>query len=140
MYIFGIDIPLVEIILALGVIGIILLLEITIVLLLITYLMKRSRNLEGKIGGLITALASLNKAELKELDKIRRLEETEKGIISRLRKVRILKITKPAKKRKAPVRKITPKQRKKLYETFVSKPRKSKVLEAVDKFLKGWKK
>jgi hypothetical protein len=74
MYIFGIDIPLVEIILAVGVIGIILLLEITVVLLLISYHLKNSKKLEDKVGFLLNALSSLNKAELQELQKIKEIK------------------------------------------------------------------
>ena len=107
MYIFGVDIPIVEVIFAVGVVGIILLLEITIVLILITYHMRNSRRIEDKIVTLITALASLNKAELKELGKIKTLEAKEKDIVGRLRKT--LKKLK-RKKKKPLLKKPVPEQ------------------------------
>ena len=47
MYIFGVDIPLVELILGIIVVSAIILLEITAILILITYHMKNSKRLEN---------------------------------------------------------------------------------------------
>ena len=68
MFVFGIDIPLVELVFAAGVISIIILLEITAVLVLITYHMKNSRKLEAKLGLIVPKLMQLESKELKELE------------------------------------------------------------------------
>ena len=132
MYVFGVDIPLIELILAVGVVGVIILLEITIILILITFHMKNSKKLENQIGVLISKLMTLEGQELKEIDKLHDLAKQEKGILSRLKKFGF--------KAKKPEKPLTPKQRKKLYKQM-SKPKKKNVLiDSVDKFLKRWKK
>jgi hypothetical protein len=133
MYIFGVDIPVVEVVFAIGIIGIILLLEITVLLILITYHMKSSRRLEDQIGRLMGTMTRLNKEEIKELDKIRAIEKEERSILSRLKGGRLFKPAKAAKE-------ISPKERKKMYKQFAKKKPKNKILERVDKFLKGLRK
>jgi hypothetical protein len=88
MYILGVDIPLVELILAVGVIGIIILLEITIILLMITYHMKNSKKLELEIAKLVDALTILNQQEFRELQKIKSLGEQELTLTDKLRHIR----------------------------------------------------
>jgi hypothetical protein len=88
MYILGVDIPLVELILAIGIIGVIILLEITIILLLITYHMKNSRKLESEISKLVDALTVLNRQEFKELETIRSIEGQEKNLADKLKGIR----------------------------------------------------
>ena len=133
MYIFGIDIPLIELMLAVGVIGIIILVEITIILILITFHMKNSKRLESQIGILISKLMKLEGQELKEIGNLQDLTKQEKGIIARLKKIRV----RPEKKHE---KALTPKQRKRLYKDIVKKKKKNVLLENVDKFLERWKK
>ncbi len=135
MYVFGIDIPLIELIIALGVVGVIILLEITILLVLISYHMKNSRKLEGQIGRLLHALTKLNKEELVELEKIRKMEDQEERIVSGLKR---FKTAKPEKVSHA-AGKLSPRARKKLYKTM-SKSKKNIIVDTVDKFLGRWKK
>jgi len=139
MYVFGVDIPVVEVIFAVGIVGIIVLIEITFVLILITYHMRNSRRLESKVGELVNTLASLNKSEIKELDRIQRIEGEEEGIVGRLRKIKVFQLKQQAVKKKAPVHELTPEQRKKMFKHIVKEKKKNKLLETVDNFLKGWK-
>ena len=128
MYIFGVDIPLVEVILGVGVIGIIILLEITIILILISYHMKNSKRLESEIGRLTATLMRLQGKELREIDKLVQLEEKEENIIARLGKG-----GKPAKTRRRFVFKVErPKP--------VKKKPVNNLLKRVDSFIKGLRK
>ena len=136
MYIFGIDIPLVELLFALAIIGAIILIEIAVVLILITYHMKNSKKLEEQIENLIHALTVLNKEEANELDKLKEIKKEEASFIQRLRLKRAVK---KQVKKKASVKEMTPNERKKMYKQFTKK-KKNKVLETVDKFLRRWKK
>ena len=134
MYVLGVDIPLVELIIGVGIIGVIILLEITIILVLITRNMKNSKKLETQIGELITKLMRLEGQELKEIEKLHDLTQEEKSLISRIKKLGV----KPEKK---PEKALTPAQRKKLYKQMTKKTKKKNVLlESVDNFLKRWKK
>lgn len=135
MWIFGIDIPLVELILALGIIGIIILIELIIILILISFHMRNSKRLESEIGRLSSTLMELQGRELKEIDKLQKLEETEKGLITRLRKIGGV-----PKKMVPVVKGLGPKERKKLYKEIVKKKKRNKLLEKIDKFLARWKK
>jgi len=84
----GIDIPLTELLFAIGVIGIIVLVEIMVVLLLITYHMRNTKKLGEQIGRLISALAALNKDEFKELNKVREMQKAEESILSKIKKLK----------------------------------------------------
>ncbi|MBD3248810.1 hypothetical protein GF336_02080 [Candidatus Woesearchaeota archaeon] len=76
MYVFGVDIPLVELLFALGIFSILILLEITVVLILITYQMRNSKKLEAEINNLTKTLLKLEDKELKELDKLAGLRKS----------------------------------------------------------------
>ena len=130
MYIFGVDIPLVEVLLAVGIIGLIILIEITIILVMISYHMRNSKKLESQMGRLSSTLLKLESKELKEIDKLEKLEETEKDIIKGLKKL------KPESK-KGP--KLTHQERKKLYNQIVEEKPKNSIIEKVDEFLQRWK-
>ena len=132
MFVFGIDIPLVEFVFAAGVISIIILLEITAVLVLITYHMKNSRKLEAKLGLIVPKLMQLESKELKELEKLADLIHKEQGMVSRI---------KTKKSHRSKVHKsLTLKQREKLYEDMHKEDKGESVLEKVDKFIRGIKK
>ena len=73
MFVFGIDIPLVELIFAFTIIAIIILIEITIILLLMAYQMKNSRKLGSQIKALSNKLMRLEGKELAEIDRLRDL-------------------------------------------------------------------
>jgi len=78
MYAFGIDIPLVEIIIGVMLISLIMLIEITIILILITFHMRNSKKLENEIGRLSTTLMRLQGRELKEIAKLQKMTDTGK--------------------------------------------------------------
>jgi len=82
MYVFGIEIPLVEIVIALGIIGIIILFEISVVLILITYHLKNSKRLEAEMGRLTHTLMRLQGKELKGLEELKKIKGTKKAIKS----------------------------------------------------------
>lgn len=179
MYVFGIEIPLVEVILAMGVIGLIILFEVAVVLLLITYLMKRSKKLEDRIGMLVDSLVSLNKEELKELQKIYDLEGKkevkkyplvesserkpsktsfftfarffkkgikEKNVVRvkpqmRMSKSKVQKmLSKVFGKARAKTKRVTAKEKRKLYATFVENKDKNRLFRALNKIVKKIKK
>ena len=78
MYIFGLDIPVVEITLLVGVIGIILAVEIIVALLLIIYHMRNTKRLEDKINALVDKLVKLESQELKELSQLEDIDKKRK--------------------------------------------------------------
>ena len=84
MYIFGIDIPLLELVLALGFISIVILIELIAILVMISFHMKHSKKLEEEIGKLSYILLNLQKEEYNELDRLGDLTEKEQGIIENL--------------------------------------------------------
>lgn len=88
MYTFGVDIPLVELFFGFFVVGIIVLIEITIILILITYQLRNSKRLGGEIRRLSHTLMRLEDKELKELVKLSKLEDKELAEIEKLKKLR----------------------------------------------------
>lgn len=58
MYVFGFDIPLVELIFVLAIIIIIILLEITAILILMSYYMKTAKKLSSEIKELTEAIGT----------------------------------------------------------------------------------
>ena len=72
MLIFGIDVPLVEIILTLGVIIFILFVEAVIVISLLIKQLQRTRQLSELIERLSEVILSIKKAEIEELDSLRK--------------------------------------------------------------------
>lgn len=88
MYIFGVDIPLVELFFGVYIIGVIILIEITIILIMITYQMRTSRQLSGDIRRLSHTLMRLENKEMNELVKLSKLEDKELEEIDRLKKLR----------------------------------------------------
>jgi hypothetical protein len=88
MYTFGVDIPLVELFFGFFVIGIIVLVEITFILILITYQLRNSKKLGGEIRRLSHTLMRLEDKELKGLAKLNKLEDKEIAEIEKLRKLK----------------------------------------------------
>ena len=86
MYLFGVDVPLVEVMFAFTVIAMIILIEITIILIMLSYQIKASKKLGKNIRRLSYTLLKLEDKELAELDKLGRLEEKERSIIESLAK------------------------------------------------------
>jgi hypothetical protein len=72
MLIFGIDIPLVEIILVLGVITFLLLMEALVVIIMLTKQINKTKNLSQLVEKLSETLLEIKKAEIDELDKLKR--------------------------------------------------------------------
>ena len=72
MLVFGIDIPLVEVIFALAIIIFILLVESIVIISLLIKQMNKSKKLGTLIEQLSETLLQIIKAEIEELDKIKR--------------------------------------------------------------------
>jgi hypothetical protein len=72
MLVFGIDIPLVEVIFALAIIIFILLVESIVIISLLIKQMNKSKKLGSLIEQLSETLLQIKKAEIEELDKIKR--------------------------------------------------------------------
>jgi len=71
MLVFGIDIPLVEVILALAIILFLLLIEAIVVIALMVKQLNKTKNLSELTEKMTEALLSIKKAEIEELDKLR---------------------------------------------------------------------
>ncbi len=141
MYVFGVDIPLVELLFALVIFGAFILLEITVVLILITYQMKNSKRLESEITKLTKTLLLLEDRELKEIDKLADLEESERKTISKL-KGKVEPNKKQKEKPKEEKKGLSKEERKELYKELTKRKSKKSdgLLKKVDQFLKRWKK
>lgn len=72
MLLFGVDVPLIEIIFALAVIMFILLLEMIVVIALLLKEMQKTKHLAELVEKLSETILSIKKAEIEELDKIRK--------------------------------------------------------------------
>jgi len=72
MLIFGVDVPLVEIILTLGIIVFILFVEAVIVISLLVKQLQRTKQLGEMIEKLSETILSIKKAEIDELDSLRK--------------------------------------------------------------------
>lgn len=127
MYIFGIDIPMIEILLGLGFISIIILVELIAILVIMSFHMKRSKRLEEEIIRLTDTLMTLQSKEYRAISKLRDMSRKEEGIIYNLRTLK----GKPfAGAIREPV---------KLKQGKHGEPKKS-VLQKVDDLLKGIRK
>lgn len=71
MLAFGVDIPLVEIILIFGIVIFILLVESIIIIILLVKQLQKTKNVSVLIEKLSQTLLELKKAEIDELDKLR---------------------------------------------------------------------
>ncbi|MBI2125298.1 hypothetical protein HYU08_01960 [Candidatus Woesearchaeota archaeon] len=72
MLVFGVDIPLVEIILIFGVVIFILLIESVIIIALLVKQLQKTKNVGVLLEKLSQTLLEIKKAEIDELDRLRR--------------------------------------------------------------------
>jgi len=72
MLAFGVDIPIVEIILIFGIVVFILLIESVIIIGLLVKQLQKTRNVGQLLERLSQTLLEIKKAEIDELDKLRR--------------------------------------------------------------------
>jgi hypothetical protein len=70
--IFGVDIPLIEIIIALGIIQILVLVEAAVVIILLIKHMNQSKKQSELMNNLSKTLVEIKRLEIKELDKLRK--------------------------------------------------------------------
>jgi hypothetical protein len=72
MLVFGVDIPLVEVVISLSVIIIIVLIEVIIIVSLMLKQMNKSKELTQLLENLSETILSIKKVEIEELDKLRK--------------------------------------------------------------------
>lgn len=72
MLVFGVDIPLVEVILVLAIVIFILLVESIVIIALLVKQLQKTRNVSVLLEKLSQILLEIKKAEIDELDKLRR--------------------------------------------------------------------
>ena len=84
VYVGGVEIPLVELFLGIGVISIIILIELIAILILMSFHMKTARRLEEEMGKLTHALLTVQGKEYAELATLKELEMRQENLISRL--------------------------------------------------------
>lgn len=72
MLVFGVDVPLIEVILALAIISFILLIEALIVIAMLIKNMNKTKQLNELVSKLSETILAIKKAEIEELDKLKR--------------------------------------------------------------------
>ncbi len=72
MLLFGVDVPLVEVILAFAILIFILFIETVVVLILLIRQMGKTKKLGDLIGHLSETVLSIKKKEIEELDKLKK--------------------------------------------------------------------
>jgi len=72
MLVFGVDVPLIEVILAFALVTFILLVEAVMVIVLLIKQMNKTKKLSGLVEDLSGTILEIKKAEIEELDRIRK--------------------------------------------------------------------
>ena len=72
MLVFGVDIPLIEVVFALAMIGFIILVEIIIVVVLLMKNLNKAKELGDTLNQLAKVLLSVKKEEIKEIERLKR--------------------------------------------------------------------
>jgi len=72
MLVFGVDIPLIEVVFALALISFVILVEIIVVVILLMQNLNRSKDLSDTLVKLAQILLDVKKEELKEIEKLKR--------------------------------------------------------------------
>ncbi len=86
VYFAGVDVPLTELIIAIGVVAIIILFEIIVVLVMINYNLRSSKRIEEQIRRLSASLMQLENKEFRELEKIEKIEGKKLALLPKLKK------------------------------------------------------
>ncbi len=72
MLVFGVDIPLIEVVFALAMVGFIILVEIIIVVVLLMKNLNKAKELGDTLNKLAQVLLSVKKEEIKEIERLKR--------------------------------------------------------------------
>jgi len=72
MLVFGVDIPLIEVVFALALIGFIILVEIIIVVVLLMKNLNKAKELGDTLNKLAQVLLSVKKEEIREIERLKR--------------------------------------------------------------------
>lgn len=137
VYVGGVEVPLVELFLGIGVISVIILIELIAILVLISFNMKRSKVLEEEMGKLTHALLTVQGKEYAELAKLKELERKQESIITRLGLKKIALAKKEHEKEKKNKRVTVSDVKKK---KTVKKKKQEDLFKKIDKYFKGGKK
>lgn len=139
VYVGGVEIPLVELFLGIGVISIIILIELIALLVLMSFHMKNSKRLEEEMGKLTHALLTVQGKEYAELARLRELEQRQEGLISRMGVK--MKAPKPAQpiKRKVTLKDVD-KETENIEKKYKKARKENKLFKKIDSFFKGWNK
>ena len=71
MLVFGVDIPLIEVVFVLVIVSIIILIEIIVIVVLLTRNLKKTREVGDLLKELSNVLLAVKKEELKEIDRLK---------------------------------------------------------------------
>ncbi len=71
MLVFGVDIPLIEVVFALAMVGFIILVEIIIVVVLLMKNLNKAKELGDTLNKLAQVLLSVKKEEIKEIERLK---------------------------------------------------------------------
>jgi len=72
MLVFGVDVPLIEVVFVLAIISFIILVEIIIVVILLMQNLKKGRELGETLGKLSHILLEVKRAEMKEIERLKK--------------------------------------------------------------------
>ena len=69
VFVFGVDVPLVELLLAITIVTFIMLIEVTVVMLIMFYQMRRSKEITAQLRDLVTDFVVLKQSKMKAKQK-----------------------------------------------------------------------
>lgn len=72
MLAFGVDVPLIEIVFALAIVGFILLIEIIVVVILLMQNLKKAKELGDSLGNLSKILLDVKKKEMGKIERVKK--------------------------------------------------------------------
>lgn len=137
VYVGGVELPLVELFLGIGVISIIILIELIVIMILISFHMKNSKRLEEEMGKLTHILLTIQGKEYDELARLKELEGKQENMLSKFSGKKTVKhhkkpdIEEQIEKTSAELLKQADKEKKKEDKKHVS------LLKRIDSFFRG---
>lgn len=72
MYAFGVDVPLIEILVGLAIVNVIVLIEVTVALIFVLYKLKHSRHISSELKNLAETLLKMKEKELELMGKLKK--------------------------------------------------------------------
>ena len=140
VYVGGVEVPLVELFLGVGVISIIILIELIAILVLMSFHMKTAKRLEEEMGKLTHALLTVQGKEYAELAKLKGLEQRQENLISRLGLKRLKAAAAIPKPKKRVTVSDVKKEKKSIKKKMVKARGQNALFKKIDAYFKGGKK